>query len=491
MKKFIIFVLSVIIFISAIFIGCNKNVDNPSVSGNSSGITNNSNSNTDGTKTAKTVKNVVCLDFVLSNGFIEPIEQLATVPDGYIGVTTAEEFDKIRLNSLGKYILMNEIDLSTISEWEKISSFEGILDGNGYIVKNATDTLFKEVKNGEIKNLGVNSQLTLSDKNYAAGIVVKMESSIIDNCFYSGDFSTEYDKYLDTTGGISATSRNSTIGNCYNLANINVDRKKCAGGIVGAVAETNIDNCYNSGNINSSYGYIGGIVGQTESKSSYSTSDPMIINNCYNAGNISINATAAVLVSGFYSSSIISGIAARAIDTKLTVNNCYNRGNLEITTSEDYKPGRGALGGETYPNLCAAGIFGTTYTQFKASSKDDVTITNCYNLGNIIISANEKFEYNSTFGIAGGAPNISYCYNFGEISGIKTGGIASYEEIKYCYFLDNVANATPDGALFANVKKLTGSQMKDKSSFEGFDFDTVWEMGGSDYPYPVFKAQSE
>jgi len=109
---------------------------------------------------------------------------------------------------------------------------------------------------------------------------------------------------------------------------------------------------------------------------------------------------------------------------------------------------------------------------------------NCYNSGDGAyygISNSSDFYF---------VPTIQYCYNIGTLSGDEACAITYYSDsnIDHCYFLDNKEYATHDGALFANTSKLSIDQMKDQTSFSGFDFDTVWEMGKSDYPYPVFKA---
>ena len=52
--------------------------------------------------------------------FIIPVTHLKTVPAGYKGIYTAQDLDNIRNNRSGKYILMNDIDLSSWGEWTPI-----------------------------------------------------------------------------------------------------------------------------------------------------------------------------------------------------------------------------------------------------------------------------------------------------------------------------------------------------------------------------------
>jgi len=78
--------------------------------------------------------------------------RLDTVPEGYIGIYTANDLDSIRSAPDNNYILMSDIDLSGIS-FTPIGSdkddeiFSGIFNGNGYAVKGVTlDT--SSVSNG-------------------------------------------------------------------------------------------------------------------------------------------------------------------------------------------------------------------------------------------------------------------------------------------------------------------------------------------------------
>ena len=108
---------------------------------------------------------------ILSVALAAEDEAITTVPDGYIGIYTAEDLDNIRNNLSGKYILMNNIDLSSYDNWNPIGTsetpFTGELDGNGYAVENMTITaeqqealnagLFGYIKNAIVKNLTIDN----------------------------------------------------------------------------------------------------------------------------------------------------------------------------------------------------------------------------------------------------------------------------------------------------------------------------------------------
>lgn len=457
MRKNFISILSIFILLTLILAGCGEKSDNNGAIDNSAGetITTNSgdNENLINNEEVKTeqeqptiaAKNVVSPDFALSDGFIEPIDQLTTVPDGYIGIYTAEDFDKIRLNTRGKYILMNDIDLSALDEWKAISFPGGILDGNGYVVKSASSAIFDIVTNSTITNLGVYANITYeyrpsSSNIKAGGMVNELRDSEITNCYFEGEISYSGGNGI-MIAGIAGKASSSFISSCYNLAEITVDNASTlyVGGISGDIYECSIMNCFNKGNINS-MGKIGGIVGTIYKENS-------VIKECFNEGNLN--------------GGTVGGIVGYA-DTQADISSCYNSG--DILAGGNKSRGAGIL----------ADYFWSDYT---------IVITNCYNTGTI--------EGDIALGITRYSADVKYCYNMGELQGETVGAIAySSSKIEYCYFLDNVENATPDGALFAYVSSLTESEMKQASSFEGFDFENMWAMGNSDYPYPVFKPQS-
>ena len=70
----------------------------------------------------------------------EPLLRKTEVPDGWIGVYTAEDLDNIRNDLTGSYILMEDIDLSGYESWKPIGTetdpFIGALDGNGHVIRN-------------------------------------------------------------------------------------------------------------------------------------------------------------------------------------------------------------------------------------------------------------------------------------------------------------------------------------------------------------------
>ena len=157
-----------------------------------------------------------------------PVEQQTSVPAGYTGIYTAEDLKNIRDNMRGKYILMNDIDLSGI-DWVPLEApstaiapdFDGILDGNGYTIRNLSCTgeskaaLF-ESNSGIIKNLALTGTVTLNNTRYlsasAAGLC-RANDKTIENCTVAATITNAGSTCTTQVAGISSYNFG-TISHC-------------------------------------------------------------------------------------------------------------------------------------------------------------------------------------------------------------------------------------------------------------------------------------
>ena len=390
--------------------------------------------------------------------FIVPVTHQKTVPAGYVGISTPQQLlNNIRNDLSGNYILMGNIDLSGWGNWEPIGSadnpFTGAFDGNGYVVKNMTIEidnadfgicvgLFGWVYGGTIKNVGmVNSHVSFSSPSSSS-------------------------PFSPFAGGIAGYNNSGSISNCYNSGNIFSSASSYCSSYAGGIAGYNsgsISNCHNSGNIFSSttsswfFPYAGGIAGENWGS----------ISNCNSTGNISASSAA-------YSSSnsYAGGIAG---ENRGSISNCYNTGNIY----SDTLTGVGAFAG---------GIVG----------RGGGIINNCYNTGSVSASSTETAPPYAG-GIAGhNWDNISNCYNTGIVSAFSSasppraayaGGIAG--RIEYdtssnnCYYLNIIDKGIGEGINDSTVA-CTAAEMRQASTFVGFDFNTVWAIDPSKndgFPY--------
>lgn len=242
----------------------------------------------------------------------EPAQE---VPEGYKPIRNGSDLYAIRDDLSAKYILMNDIDLSTDTAeggdldfgngWEPIQNFKGELDGNGHRIigmhifgdMNGKDTgLFgsayvSEGKGAVIHDLGMKDcEINVSNTDRVGAIAGSLygctsgSQSILNNCYTTGSInvSSKPEKYYwISLGGLvgymyvdyNNSRENRGIQNCYNAASVSyAESDGTLGGIVGHVEDYNLtfSQCYNAGKVTqaeNSYGNANtyAILGDTDS----------------------------------------------------------------------------------------------------------------------------------------------------------------------------------------------------------------------------------
>ncbi|WHY94817.1 InlB B-repeat-containing protein [Neobacillus cucumis] len=378
---------------------------------------------------------------LIQSAHAEAIQQ-SEVPAGYIPIYTAEDLNTVRTNLSGKYIIMNDIDLTEATAengafynegagWIPIgtdtSPFTGTFDGNGHEIIGLNQSiksdkviyagLFGYVKNGKILNLGmVNSKIeaentsldSATSQTYAGGIVGYGYNVTITGSYNSGNVASHslFDGYAGGVAGYVSSVYNafSTISNSYNSGTI--QGKSYTGGIAGQTYRTQISNVYNTADLNPTESkYTGGIAGYLSSSSTVSDAN--------NKGNIQYQ----------YRGGGIAGYASSSSSIK----NSSNEGDLIGTASSSI--GGGIIGdgytvtiGQTYNNGDITSTAQSSYGGGIAGSLgSNSSISESYNNGEINVQSYAG-------GIAGTMYSsvISQVYNTGTISGLFSGGIVSY-----------------------------------------------------------------
>lgn len=350
----------------------------------------------------------------------------------------------------------------------KDSAFCGSFDGNGLsisnlLIYNVTTTgdayagLFA-INNGVVKNLGIkNGNVSVyPDSNRLAycGSIAGKNLGTITDCYSTGNvWSRRY------AGGIAGYNSGEIL-NCYNNGVITalMDFDLCAGGIVGYNYDGVISNCYNNGQISSSanvvstfmttyYAFAGGIVGYGYDGT---------VEKCYNTGNI--NATSNVTItenSDAYASANSGGIIGS--NRSCSISECYNIGAISADTTADghwYDTAKSYAGGIAGSNASGIG--------------------SCYNVGTLTTTSSTGHNYPG--GIAGNnSGNISTSYNIA--SGIENIVSNNSGTIKNCYFHSETLSA---GCKLASLFSVL--------TYQGFNFDSVWQMSDGDYPLPVLRS---
>ncbi|MBQ8762746.1 MAG: Ig-like domain-containing protein [Clostridia bacterium] len=386
----------------------------------------------------------VFLIFILTFGMCSTAFATDDVPEGYAAIYTAEDLNNIRNNLSGKYILMNDIDLSVYENWVPIGKnenpFNGILDGNSFTVKNINLSnvegenpsvgLFGTAANSQIKDITVIGQINVdNDNGIRAGLICgEAYNSVITKCKAYGkvDVTTKAGVWVGGITGYLSTYSNTDevkeckIEFCQNNASVTVN------GVCG----------YDTNGINY---FVGGIAGLSEGTISKSS----------NYGDIN-----AIGSNGGYDYfyTLAGGICGNSDGE---INNCYNVGNISSI-------------GTKY--VFAGGISGFWY-QFE-------DIYNCYNIGQVkaeVKEATDKYNYSAVGGIIGVVESLVFPDS--------SDSFADYPaSIRNCYYLDDVKNAfgenSPQDSI--NIKSLTGEEISKQSSFKGFDFENVWEMSATE-----------
>ena len=322
-----------------------------------------------------------------------------------IEISSAEDFLKISQDLDGKYVLTNDIDLSS-ADFEIIGSsakpFSGVLDGAGHTVtvdlsasKTENELAIFHTLTGTVKNLNMDGKaaanvqgadVAILAANAADGATVQFcENRAELSAIYAGEQTCVAPFVARVTGG------QINIERCMNFGEISVKNTQgkdaAIGGIAGFVnddATINVDKCANRAHITVDGGRsnIGGIVGQT---SVGSTGTIANINLCCNTGDIDYYNEAGERAAG-----IIGYIKGGEI------NYCYNIGNIKAYSDSGDTPARREYG----KNF---GIFG--YANLTTGSS--VNVVGCFNAtadpleAEICVVRNAKFGFFDNFVMEG------------------------------------------------------------------------------------------
>ena len=398
-----------------------------------------------------------------------------TVPEGYIGIYTVEDFDYLRNSSTGQYILMNDIDMSNIDDWDGIN-FQGTFDGNNYEIQNYhfENGFFDTTTNAVISNITISANISKTtyvrdDGTWTNGVGVLAncittsysESALskITNIKIKGEIHHTCGTEFGTIAGVvepGCKTATVTMSNIVNEAKIYYDEKGC----------------------NSIGGVIGGVHQQSSSNEYFPAFD---LFNTVNKGDIYVKSEVA-----YNYGSIIGGILGCGYGN---ISSCDNYGQINVDCpitkdNEDNDAGYGKF-------FICGGIIGQTgpYRNGYPAS-----INSCANYGSII---SDNCEY--TGGIIGYTVegyDLSDCGNFASISGVKAGGIqgggrylaplyncintgsingtnqsgaiicdffSNAPEPQNCYYLNNGVNCVGVKAAFPNVYSIEENQLADSS----------------------------
>ena len=185
-------------------------------------------------------------------------------------IESAEEFvTKITENPYGKFVLNNDIDLSSNSSIIN-AEFRGILDGNNHKITGNTVSIFNNLNKAIISNLVIENSMITNTVDNVGALAKVMYNSTIKNVHVTGATI----KCANKVGAIAGYAENSKIKESSSNSSI-VATGNNAGGLIGQIARsTVIENSYSSGQVKGNEN-VGGLVGNVTSstiKYSYSSS---------------------------------------------------------------------------------------------------------------------------------------------------------------------------------------------------------------------------
>ena len=359
-------------------------------------------------------------------------DEITEVPEGYTPIYTAEDLYNIRNDLDGKYIMMNDIDLSVYENWEPIGTsetpFTGELDGDGKSVFNMT----------------IKGKYTETDNLYFAMFTAIKNSTITDLNIINIDIDAEYtgtSVEAFRAGALAGYANTSTVKNCISSGNIRLNGfyEGCTGGIFGKENASSPTLCVNYTDIkiiteNTYEIYVGGITGVASNDN---------ICNCANYGNFAIECTDSDNEARILK---IGGIVGDS-SNRNTISNCFNRGNIDV-------------------NFCMPSIY------LGGISGECRAVENSYNIGTISVSEN----YSSYIG------GIAGDFSSGGLAILPAPKLENVYYINDKLYPSYVDSSVPGSNDFENAKILTEEEFKNQASFIGFDFETVWEMEENGYP---------
>ena len=235
---------------------------------------------------------------------VRPLTEDEAIAQGYTIITTADELQAMQYDLSGKYILMNDIDLSGY-EWTPVGNndmgpFKGVFNGNGKVVKNLSinrpsETMqgfFGNASNAIIKNVGLENVDIISNESTAGLLAGTGSNASITNCYVTGKL-----KGYASVSGLASDLRG-TVEACYTNVSISVSTGG-NGGLIGTFRGGSIKNSYSEGNMYGMHsGMSGGFIGEINNA---------VVENCY---------------SSVTSSSFYYGFACEA-DSDSTILNSY------------------------------------------------------------------------------------------------------------------------------------------------------------------------
>ena len=274
------------------------------------------------------------------------------------------------------FVLDNDIDMSSVSNFVGIANFKGNFYGNGHVIKNLKISesgsggyvgLFKALDYGTVQDLGLENVTITTNNSYGytprqmtvGALVGELCMGKIENCYVSGGTISGNATYM---GGLVGSNKwnGSTISDCWanvtvNKTSYSKDKIGAVGGLV-AISGGSISNSYSLGDVNSAYGYVGGFVGIATGT----------ISNSFSTGNVKVTNSSS-------SNTTYTGGFAGAFGMTSTMRNDYQLDDRDVTVTMSNNYSTGTV---TASKGSVGGFVGTIITSSSGTKSSDYTMSN-------------------------------------------------------------------------------------------------------------------
>lgn len=384
---------------------------------------------------------------------------LNEVPEGYVGIYTVDDLINSGINKTASYILMNDIDLSSVADWTPIDN-EAVFDGNHYTISNLSSTqggLFSTagtVRNLQLDSVSIDIQAT-GWYSRTLGSIAETASEV-DNCSVTGTI-----QFAHTAQALEYIIIGGLVGKIINSAN------GCSSDL--SIIMKDITVAEEASSWLFRYSGVGGLFGWLGTKDSDSH---VAVDNCIFTGSISGNMN-------------LGGIAAvygEDADCAFTFNNCVFAGEITSSNYSEYDDTN------RYSMLIASGGI--------VARSGVASFTNCVNKGSFEFTQNGvAINYGGIYGNGGANCQITNSFSAGKLLlpqtiddlsqiGALTADFVDYVEISHCAYLNTIEDATGTaGAMIADCIAMSEDEMQD---IDNYPFSNKEEWENMDDTYPVY-----
>jgi hypothetical protein len=413
--------------------------------------------------------------------------------------------------------------------WEPIGSqeapFTGSLNGENkriyHLYSNKSSNyvgLFGYVSNGSLNNLNL-EDFSINGSNYVGGLIGYLDSGTVSDCLVNGynedgaqfvgglvgalnnaNISDSNSESIvsggEAVGGLIGLTINSTILNSH--SNSTVSGGLALGGLIGVLESGNVLNSTSNGSVDGQNN-IGGLIGFLGYYSG-------TINNCISEVGVSGELNTGGLVGYFHLGAITDSVSSGEINGTQNAGGLvghFNSGTITNSFSNSSISAQNFVGGLV--GILYAGEISKSYSNSNingsrfvgglvgGTNSNDANINNCYSTGNLAKFDPYSLDLCEDFGgFIGNWKNgeISNSYSLGTVCESGTSqtekGFSGLVNIENVIGINNYWNINTSLQFTSggNEIGLTDSQMKNSDSFDGWDFETVWDIQeGVTYPY--------